>query len=99
MFKEIDNKNCKKCGLYKNQLPLYDSSSLFDVMFVGLSAKQTTDDGIPLDEDTNTCKIIKMIQDSSPGVKFYKTNLVKCLQLSNNQKIRYPSNTEINLCA
>ena len=31
---------CKRCGLYKNQLPLLDEIKESEIMWVGLSAKK-----------------------------------------------------------
>lgn len=98
MFKEAKGANCRKCKLYKNQLPLYDDVSSCDVMFIGLSAKEATAAQGPLDIITNTGKIINMIEDKCPEASIYKTNLVKCLPLNDKNKIRYPSNKEIDLC-
>ena len=33
-----------------------------------------------------------------PNISFYKTNIVKCLPLNENGKIRYPNNDEIYSC-
>lgn len=91
---------CRKCKLCLNQLPLIDKKEKCDVMWVGLSAKKVNDinNNYPLEEDTNSGKIIKEIEDSLPNVNYYKTNLVKCLPLDNEGKIRYPSNEEMIIC-
>lgn len=52
----------------------------------------------PLEEDTNSGKIIKEVEDALPNVNYYKTNLVKCLPLDDKGKIRYPNNEEMNAC-
>ena len=43
-------------------------------------------------------KIIKEIEESLPNVKFYKTNLVKCLPLNEKGKLRYPTKEECLTC-
>lgn len=98
MLKEIVN--CRNCHLCLNQLPLIDKKEKCDVMWVGLSAKKVEDleRNYPLKEDTNSGKIIKEVEDALPNVKYYKTNLVKCLPLDDNGKIRYPNNHEMNVC-
>ena len=98
MLKRISK--CQKCNLCHNQKPLLDNNQNCDVMWVGLSAKKVDDinKSIPLDNDTNSGKIIETIEKSIPDVKFYKTNLVKCLPLDQNNKLRYPTQTEMNAC-
>lgn len=98
MFKEITN--CRKCNLCLNQLPLIDKKIKSEVMWVGLSAKkvENINKNYPLEENTISGKIIKEIEESLPNINFYKTNLVKCLPLDNNAKIRYPNNSEMNIC-
>ena len=98
MLTEIEN--CRKCHLCLNQLPLIDKNEKCDVMWVGLSAKRVEDleKDYPLGEDTNSGKIIKEVEEKHPNVKYYKTNLVKCLPLNDNDKIRYPNNEEMSAC-
>lgn len=83
--------NCNKCGLCQNQRTLLDKEDRCDVMWVGLSAKRVDDlnNSIPLSNDTNSGKIIELIEHELPDLKFYKTNLVKCLPLDENNKLRY----------
>ena len=59
-------------------------------MWVGLSAKRVDDlnNSIPLCNDTNSGKIIELIEQKLQDLKFYKTNLVKCLPLDENNKLR-----------
>ncbi len=91
--------NCKKCSLYKNQLPLLDKIIEADVMFIGLSAKMIKNDiNTPLHPSTNTGKIIKEIELKLKDYKVYKTNLVKCPPLDCNNKLRYPNKLEIDSC-
>ena len=75
MLKEIAN--CRKCPLCLNQFPLIDKKEECDVMWVGLSAKKVENLEInyPLQEDTNSGKIIKEVEETLSNVKYYKTNL------------------------
>jgi len=92
--------NCANCNLNLNQKPLLDFEQQADVVWVGLSSKkvENIETAIPLQDDTNTGKIIADIEKNCYGVQFYKTNLVKCLPLKDNGKLRYPSNLECFLC-
>lgn len=92
--------NCNKCNLCKNQKPLLDNKTDCDVMWVGLSAKKVSNviESIPLSNDTNSGKIIELIENKLPNINFYKTNLVKCVPLNENLKLRYPTNNEMNFC-
>ncbi len=98
MLEEISK--CKKCKLCKNQRPLLDKKSSCDIMWIGLSAKKVEDINktIPLCNDTNSGKIIEKIENKLNDFKFYKTNLVKCLPLDKNNKLRYPTMEEMNSC-
>lgn len=94
---------CNKCNIRKNQIPLLDKIEKADILWVGLSAKKIlSDDEIPLSEQTNSGKIIKMAEDCIKkeinDISFRKTNLVKCLPLDGNQKLRYPNSKEIANC-
>jgi DNA polymerase len=91
---------CKKCKLCKNQRPLLDKNNSCDIMWVGLSAKKVEDINktIPLCNDTNSGKIIEKIENKLNDFRFYKTNLVKCLPLDKNNKLRYPTIEEMNSC-
>jgi len=92
-------KKCKKCGLCKNQQPLLDSKNQCQIIWVGLSAKKIkTVDETPLDINTNTGMLINNIEMSLGKVSTYKTNLVKCLPLNEDKKLRYPNQKEINSC-
>jgi uracil-DNA glycosylase len=83
-----------------NQRPLLDHVAQADVMWVGLSAKRVVDPAIsvPLDTDTNSGRLIAEIEGLFPHVRFYKTNLVKCLPLSEEGKLRYPTVVECSAC-
>lgn len=93
-------KKCDNCSLCQNQKPLLDKITECDIMWVGLSAKRVLNinNSIPLDNDTNSGKIIELIENELPNIKFYKTNLVKCLPLDKNGKLRYPNSSEMNAC-
>lgn len=91
---------CKACGLYLNQLPAWDEEKTSNVFWVGLSAVQFADDQdrIPLSPSTKSGSLIKDIEEPyKEEISFYKTNIVKCLPLSND-KIRYPSKQEMEKC-
>ena len=92
--------SCAKCPLRYNQKPLLDHEVKTDVMWVGLSAKKVENVEVskPLDEDTSTGKLVADIEKECFGVKFFKTNLVKCLPLNKNGKIRYPLASECSSC-
>lgn len=101
MMKDISKiKDCRRCSLHKNQLPLLDNINNIDVMWVGLSAKGVNDidKNIPLENNTNSGKIIEKIENNFENINFYKTNLVKCLPLDNNKKLRYPTRKEMDIC-
>lgn len=93
-------RNCKKCDLCNNQLPLLDNKESATIMWVGLSAKKVDNvlEGVPLNNDTNSGKIIEQIEKQLIGQTFYKTNLVKCLPLNEKNKLRYPTNEEMKKC-
>lgn len=90
-------KKCQKCSLYLNQSPLIQEKSKCDILWLGLSAKKISDKAEPLSNNTNTGKIIEMIENKIK-YKTYKTNLVKCLPLNNDNKLRYPTLLEKNAC-
>ncbi|MEN8905515.1 MAG: uracil-DNA glycosylase family protein [Clostridiales bacterium] len=103
VIKDIEKiKSCKTCNLYNNQKPLLDNIKYdrVDVMWIGLSAKLVKDLvlDIPLSVDTNSGNLINEIENENLLIKFYKTNLVKCLPLDNNDKLRYPKQIEIDSC-
>lgn len=91
---------CKKCGLCNNQLPLVDNKVSADIMWVGLSAKKVDDvrTAIPLSKDTNSGRLIDNIESGLGEFKFIKANLVKCLPLDEDLKLRYPTNNEMRAC-
>lgn len=92
-------RKCQKCGLCFNQKPLLDKERECQVFWVGLSAKKIKDDEqIPLSPETNTGMIIQKIEEMYEEIITYKTNLVKCLPLTEEQKLRYPNSKEIDIC-
>lgn len=99
MIKISSIHNCNNCSLRNNQLPLLDVKNYADVMWVGLSAVKVNDveNDIPLSSRTNSGKLIASIENTAGNIKFYKTNLVKCLPLKEN-KIRYPNRNEMSVC-
>ena len=92
-------KECQKCGLCLNQRPLLDSERECEVFWVGLSAKKVnSSQEIPLSPDTNTGMLIEKIEKLCKETSTYKTNLVKCLPLNDQQKLRYPNMKEMDTC-
>jgi len=92
-------RKCSNCDLCNNQMPLLDKNfSDACVIWVGLSAKIVKDIKLerPLENNTNTGKIIEKIEAGNNC--FYKTNLVKCAPLDENNKLRYPNKDEMNFC-
>ena len=92
-------RKCQKCGLCFNQKPLLDVEKKCQIFWVGLSAKKVmSDTELPLSPETNTGMIIRKIEEKYEEVISYKTNLVKCLPLTEDQKLRYPNKSEIDCC-
>ncbi|HMJ47817.1 MAG TPA: uracil-DNA glycosylase family protein [Ferruginibacter sp.] len=91
---------CKACGLYLNQLPVFDKAKKSNIFWVGLSAV-LFDDGIekqPLSPATRSGNLITQIEQGfMKNNSFYKTNLIKCVPLKDN-KIRYPFEHEMEKC-
>lgn len=94
-------KVCKACGLYLNQLPVLDFLKYSNIFWVGLSAVQF-DEGVehlPLSPSTRTGALISTIEEPlKDEISFYKTNLVKCVPLKDDGKIRYPIEHEMEKC-
>lgn len=95
-----DITKCTNCPLYKNQKPLINLQDSCDIMWIGLSAKKVDniEEGIPLSPLTKSGRVLQFIEDSFDNLSTYKTNLVKCLPLDLNGKLRYPTKTEIDTC-
>ncbi len=96
----IENiKICSNCNLCNNQAPLLDDVKICQVFWVGLSAKKILDDNEkPLSPTTNSGKLICNVEEQCSGITTYKTNLVKCVPLDEQQKLRYPNKREIDDC-
>lgn len=93
-------KNCRACGLYLNQYPVFGQAHKPEVFWVGLSAVRFDEgeDRMPLSPDTRSGALIELIEEPlRKKVTFYKTNLVKCLPLKEG-KIRYPLRKEMEKC-
>ncbi len=91
---------CTLCSLYLNQRPLLDTPDTASVMWVGISAKaKQSADETPLSSDTISGALIKQVEEASPQHTFYKSNLVKCLPLTEKLKLRKPTATEYACCA
>jgi uracil-DNA glycosylase len=84
-----------------NQLPTLDFLKHSHIFWVGLSAVQF-DEGVehlPLSPTTRTGALINTIEKPLvESISFYKTNLVKCVPLKENGKIRYPIEHEMTKC-
>lgn len=92
-------RKCQKCGLCFNQKPLLEGKKKCQIFWVGLSAKIIkNEDEIPLSPDTNTGMLIQKIEQMLGEVDTYKTNLVKCVPLNEQNKLRYPNKKEIDSC-
>jgi len=65
---------------------------MYKIAIVGISNKP---DCSPLDDSTNTGKIINRITSQFTEVEFYKTNLVNFAPLNELGKLRYPTKQEI----
>lgn len=92
-------RKCQKCSLCLNQKPLLDSEKECNIFWVGLSAKKMlSSSAIPLSPETNTGLLIQKIEEMCDGIITYKTNLVKCLPLTEQQRIRYPNKNEVDCC-
>ena len=108
--KKVKNKNCEniiircsRCSISCNQKPLIDKLRKSDIMIIGISAKmKETEDEIPLSENTNSGKLIKMIEErlmvENNNISCYRSNMVKCVPLNEEGKIRYPDSLEIENC-
>ena len=69
-------------------------------MWVGLSAKKVEDVNKNYTQENNTSsgKLIEEIEKKRDDLTFYKTNLVKCLPLNEERKLRYPTENEMEMC-
>lgn len=69
-------------------------------MRVGLSAKIMCNymNSVPLDVSTPTGEPINAVEKCFENVKFYKSNIVKCVLSGKDGELRYPSNKEIDIC-
>ena len=60
-------------------------------MWIGLSSKIESDIfSTPLDPETNSGKIIAMVEDSLTSVNFDSSNLVKCAPLTDEKNYDIP---------
>ena len=94
---------CNRCSISCNQKPLIDRLRKADIMIIGISAKmKETEDEMPLSENTNSGKLIKMIEErllkEDNNISCYRSNMVKCVPLDKEGKIRYPNIWEIENC-
>lgn len=94
------SRECRQCGLCKNQQPLVQRQrGRSDVFFTGLSAVPTTDvdSDEPFSAGTRSGKLLRDIAGGLSAATVYYTNLVKCLPLQQD-RIRYPMRSELELC-
>lgn len=94
---------CNRCSISCNQKPLVENMRKSDIMFLGISAKiKEKEDEMPLSENTNSGKLIKMIEErllkENNNLSCYRSNMVKCVPLDKEGKIRYPDILEIENC-
>ena len=94
---------CNRCSISCNQKPLVDNMRKSDIMFLGISAKiKEKEDEMPLSGNTNSGKLIKMIEErlleENSNISCYRSNMVKCVPLDKEGKIRYPYSLEIENC-
>ena len=94
---------CNRCSISCNQKPLVDNMRKSDIMFLGISAKiKEIEDEMPLSENTNSGKLIKMIEgrllEENSNILCYRSNMVKCVPLDKEGKIRDPEILEIENC-
>lgn len=100
-IKSCKSKICRECGLYLNQLPAVEKAVKSHIFWVGLSAVQFNDDTelLPLPPNTRSGALIESVEEPLKNeISFYKTNLVKCLPLKGDGKIRYPLEHEMEKC-
>ena len=92
---------CQRCKLNLNQAPLLDKLRENAIMVVGISAKKSSSTSeIPLDNSTKSGQLVAAMEKISEKycIEIYRTNLVKCPPLGLDNKVRYPSQEEINAC-
>lgn len=67
------------------------------MMWVGLSAKNDKSGNrlSPLDSNSNSGKVVDMIEAQRENLSFYRTNLVKYAPLDERGKLRYPNPSEM----
>lgn len=93
--------SCRNCDLYRVQLPMIDDAQEADIIVMGLSAKKKRFvSEIPLDRSTHSGKLVSAMEDIAHKYKcgVYRTNLVKCVPLDENGRLRYPTSLEIKCC-
>ena len=84
----------------KNQGPLVQRRrSAADIFFTGLSAVPTAEahKEEPFSANTRSGRLLREVASELSSATVHYTNLVKCLPLRND-RIRYPSRTELELC-
>ncbi len=99
LYKKIEA--CSKCSIHCNQKPLVMKKAKAGITWVGLSSVKSKGlfDDVPLSEHTRSGYLISEIEKELEDYEFYRTNLVKCLPLDENDKIRYPRQEEMSNCS
>lgn len=69
------------------------------MFWVGLSAKLSTcENERPLSPTANSGSLLCHVEEKCTGISMYRTNLVKCVPLNEQGKLRYPNKKEISIC-
>lgn len=99
MYSKIDR--CKKCEISSHQCPLTIKTNNANIFWVGLSAVKMKNvfNETPLSDSTKSGKLIKEIELENSDYRHYRTNLVKCVPLNLEGKIRYPNIEEKQNCS
>ena len=80
---------------------MIDDAQEADIIVMGLSAKKKRFvSEIPLDRSTHSGKLVSAMEDIAHKYKcgVYRTNLVKCVPLDENGRLRYPTSLETKCC-
>ncbi len=94
-------KACRSCRLCDNQPPMVQEIKTRPrVMFTGLSAVSSSrvDLDEPFSAATRSGQLMRELEVYLGSAACYYTNLVKCLPLHSNGKIRYPTTAELEAC-
>lgn len=100
MIKMNSEIKCGECRSLLSNSQNIPKAEAYDVIWIGISAKMNKDGLIekPLASETVSGRILDYIEEDLNNIKFYRTNLVKCPPVDSNNKLRYPTNLEIESC-